>query len=166
MPPTTPDAAIPALDALRRPIRAFTPEQPGDEPFKAEMLDFCDDLEDLWSQDADETLESEVLWTALYSFPALVLPGPRPQQLVDLMLRSEVTGAETADTLHTLGRIRRVLTAFEPGGFAGALWRAVLLAIYSLIEHFVVLDHRRGIEECFALLDAAEAITDKLTGRA
>ncbi len=166
MPTTAPDATIPALDALRRPIRAFTAKQPGDQPFRADMLDFCADLEDLWSQEGDETLESDILWTALYSFPALVLPGPRPRQLVDVMLRSEVTDAETAEALHTVGRIRRVLTAFEPGGFAGALWRAVLLAIYSLIEHFVVLDHRRGIEECFALLDAAEAIADKLTGRA
>ncbi len=157
--------AVPALDALRRPIHSFTPDKESDERFKAAMLGLCGDLEDLWSQDGDETLESDVVWTALYSFPALVLPGPRPEALVGLALGGGLVDGEAADTLDTVTGIRRVLADFEPPGFAAALWRAALDAIYAMIEHFVVLDDQRGTDQCFALLDVAEALADKLTGR-
>ena len=75
-------------------------------------------------------------------------------------------GPQTADTLRTLGRIRGALRAFEPPGFAAALWRAALLAIYGMIELFVVVDDERGTDQCFALLDTAEAMADKFSGRA
>ncbi len=164
--PTTATARIPALDALRRPIRAFSPTKESDERFKSAMLELSDDLEDMWTQDiGDETLESDVLWTALYSFPALILSGPPPGELVELTLGGHLVDPETAETLDTLARIRRVLAAFEPPGFAAALWRAALDAIYAMIEHFVVLDDQRGTDQCFALLDTAEALADKLTGR-
>ncbi len=74
--------------------------------------------------------------------------------------------AETADTLRTLARIRGTLQAFEPPGFAAALWRAVLLAVYGVIEMFVVIDDERNADRCFELLDTAEAMADRFAGKA
>ncbi len=164
-----------ALESLRRPIRAFTPQRSSDEGFKTSMIGLTDLLEEIWDEEGDETLESNVVWTALYSFPALTRPGPNPAQLVKLAVGgvspegdrwNMAMDAETADTLDAVQTIIRILRAFEPPGFTAALWRAVLLAIYDLIRFFVALDDRRNTELCLELLDAAEAMADQFSGRA
>ncbi len=174
MPTTTADTnvTIPALDALRRPIRDYTPQDPAGAAFKAGMLNLADDLEELWTAEGDETgeplagepLESDVLAVALYAFPGLIAPGPPAGDLVDLALGGHLVDAETADTLHALGTIRRRLQAFEPPGFAAALWLRALLAIFGLIEVLVVLGDERSIERCYHLLDDVEAMADKFAG--
>ncbi len=125
-----------------------------------------DELEELWSQDEDETLESDIIWTALYAFPALTVSGPPPEEMVELTVEGALIDAETADTLHTLKRIRNILRAFEPPGFAAALWRQMLLAIYAMIELFVLVDDERNTDRCFELLDTAEAMADRFSGAA
>ncbi len=139
------------------------------------MVGLTDLLEELWHDDGDQTLESHVVWTALYSFPALTRTGPKPERLVDLAVGSVplvgdswkiAVDAETADTLDAVHTIIGMLRGFEPPGFAAALWRAVLLAIYDLIRFFVVLGDRRNTERCFELLDTAEALADQFSGRA
>ncbi len=163
---STTTATIPALDALRQTIRDYQPPSPGATGFQEGMLDLSDLLEELWQQDGDETLESDVVCTALYAFPALVATGPAPEEMVDLALAGgELVCAEAADTLHTLGTIRRVLAAHEPPGYTAALWRTVLLAMFSLIELFVVFGDEQSADECFALLDVAEGIADRLSGK-
>ena len=158
--------SIPALQALRQPIEAFTPRHAKDRDFKAAMLGLADFLEELWASDGDETLESDVVWSALYAFPALTVSGPAPAELVDLAVGGGLMDSETVDTLRTLGRIKRLLRAFEPPGFAAALWRAVLLGIYSMLELFVVVDDERNTGHCFELLDTAEAMADRFMGKA
>ncbi len=162
----TATAAIPALDALREPIRDYLPPSPAAAEFQAGMLGLSDLLGELWDQDGDETLEGDIVSTVLYAFPALLTTGPDPAELVELALGGQLLDAETADTLHTVGTIRRVLAGFEPPGLTAALWRAVLLAMYSLIELFVTFGDERSTEECFALLDAAEALADRFAGKA
>ncbi len=176
--PTTPTAAdtIPALDALRSPVRDYQPADPAGATFKAGMLDLAGDLEDLWTAEdggplavdpsADEPLDSEVLSTALYAFPGLVAPGPPPGDLVDLVLGGHLADAETADTLHTLGTVRRLLQSFEPPGFAAALCRRALVATFTLIEVLVVLGDQRSLDHCYDLLDAVEVMADRFAGRA
>ena len=155
-----------ALQALRRPIAAFTARRSSDRELKAAMLDLAEQLEELWSCDEDGTLESDAVWTALYAFSALTAPGPEPEELVELAVGGELMDAETADTLRTLAKIRRMLQAFKPPGYAAALWRAVLLAIYGMIELFVVIDDERNADRCFQLLDTAEALADRFAGKA
>ncbi len=130
------------------------------------MLGSADLLEDLWDQDGDETLESNIVWSLLYAFPALTASGPAPEELVELAAGGGLMDAETADTLRTLGTIRRALRDFEPPGFAAALWRAVLLGIYGMIELFVLIDDERNADRCFQLLDTAEAMADRFSGKA
>ncbi len=139
------------------------------------MLGLSCQLEELWRHEDADTLESNVLWTALYAFPALVLPGPKPEELVAMALRGvapeghkwgTLPDAETADILGTVHRILDILRAYEPPGFAAALWRALLLAIYELVELLVVIEDHGNTDRCFELLDAAEAMADKFTGRA
>ena len=166
MPTIQPPSLPVALQPLRRPIEAFIPRHSKDRDFKAAMLELAELLEELWSRDGDETLEGDVVWTALYAFPALTVSGPAPEELVDLAVGGDLMDAETADTLRTLSKIRRVLRAFEPPGFAAALWRAVLLAIYGMIELFVVVDDERNTDRCFELLDTAEAMADRFSGKA
>ncbi len=165
MMPTT-AATIPALDALRRPIREYQPRTPEEILFRGSMLLLAADLENLWADDASSALETDVVWSALHAFPGLVGPGPPPGELVDLVLGGHLVDAETADTLDTLGDVRRMLKNFEPPGFATALWRAALLAIYQLIEVFVVLGDERGADQCFELLATAERMGDRFSGRA
>ncbi len=155
-----------ALQSLRRPIEAFTPRNPGDGAFKASMLGLAAMLEELWFQEEDGSLESDIVWTALYAFSALTVPGPSPEELVELAAAGDLMDAETADTLRTLKQIRNALRGFQPPGFAAALWRAVLLAIYDLIELFVVIDDERNLDRCFELLDTAEAMADRFSGKA
>ncbi len=165
--PTTQLPSLPvALESLRLPIDAFTPRHQADEAFKASMLDLSNLLEELWSSDEDETLECDIVWTALYAFPALTMSGPAPDELVDLAAGGKLMDAETADTLRTLKQIRDTLRAFEPPGVAAALWRAVLIAIYGMIELFVLVDDERNTGRCFELLDTAEAMADKFSGKA
>ena len=165
--PSTPPLSLPvALESLRGPIESFAATRPSDESFKGSMLGLADQLEDLWSQEEDETLESDILWTALHAFPALTISGPPPEELVELALTGSLMDQETIDTLRTVTRIRRTLRALEPPGFAAALWRSALLAIYGMIELFVLLDDDRGTDQCFALLDTAEAMADKFSGEA
>ncbi len=165
--PSTQPASLPvALESLRRPIKDFTPRSPGNERFQASMLVLSDQLEELWSQGEDETLESDILWTALYVVPALTVPGPTPEELVELVASGELMDAETADTLRTLKKVRAILRAFDPPGFAAALWRAVLLAIYDLIEMFVLIGDERNTDRCFELLDTAEGMADRFSGTA
>ncbi len=163
MTPTT--DTIPALDALRHPIREYRPQTPAAEAFRGSMLDLADELEELWADDAAGALETDVVWTAVHAFPGLVAPGPTSGELVDLVLGGHLVDADTADTLHTLGDLRRMLRRFEPPGFAAALWRAALLAVYQLIEVFVVLGDARGTDQCFELLATAERRADKFSGR-
>ncbi len=180
MTPTT-TATIPALDALRRPIRDYAPATAGGVRFQGAMLDLADDLEDLWTEGevkgdlAGEDLETEVLASALYGFSALVTAGPPAGELLELVLpgvapeagqRPHAIDAETRDTLHTVGTIRGVLLAFEPPGFTAALWRAALLATYRMIEIFVLLGDQRSIDQCFYLLDGAEALADRFAEQA
>ncbi len=166
MPSTQPASLTVALQSLRHPIAAYTPASPGDECFQASMLGLSDQLEELWSQDEDETLESDIVSTALYAFAALTMPGPAPGELVALAASGDLMDAETADTLCTLKKIRGILRAFEPPGFAAALWRAVLLATYDLLELLVLIDDERHTDLCFELLDTAEAMADKFAGQA
>ncbi len=165
MPTTTPAATIPGLDAQRRPIHDYTPEDSAGRNFRAGMLGLADELEELGSE-ADSALEIDIIWTALHAFPGLVEPGPPPAELVDLTLGGHLINAETADTLHTLATVRRVLQGFEPPGFAATLFRAALLAIYQLIGVFVVFGDERAINQCLDLLDIAERMADRLTGQA
>ncbi len=175
MMPTT-AATIPALDALRRPIRDFTPLDTAGLAFKAGMLDLAEDLEDLWTDEEldalagepfdREPLEADLIAATLYAFPGLVASGPPPGELVDLALGGHLINPETADTLATLATIRRRLLAFEPPGFAAALWRSVLLAVYGLIEVLVVIGDDRSLERCYALLDDLEAMADRFAGKA
>ncbi len=162
--PTTPAATIPALDALRRPIRDYTPEDPAGRSFRAAMLGLADELEEMESDDGT-ALESEVVWAALHAFPILVAPGPSPSEMLEIVLAGHCSDAEAADTLHTLGSVRRALEAFEPPGFAAALLRAMLRAIYDLIGISVVFDDQRAINQCLNLLDTAEGMADRLAGR-
>lgn len=166
MPSTQPAPHSVALQSLRQPIHAFAPRHAADEHFQASMLDLADLLEQLWSDDEDETLESDIIWTVLYAFPALTVTGPTPEELVDLTRSGFLIDAETADTLRTLGWIRRILDALEPRGFAAALWRDMLLAIYRMVEHFVLIDEDLCADRCFQLLDTAEALADKFSGAA
>ncbi len=99
--PTTqiPTLSLPvALHSLRQPIESFAPRHSSDERFKAAMLGLADQLQELWSQDEDETLESDLVWTALYAFPALTMPGPRPEELVDLTIGGDLMDAEKEAT--------------------------------------------------------------------
>ncbi len=155
-----------ALQSLRQPIETFTPARPAEERLQASMLTLSDQLALLWSQDEDETLEGEVVWTALYAFPALVAPGPAPEELVELAAGGNLMDGETADTLRNLAVIRRTLKAFEPPGFAAALWRAVLLRIFGIIELFVLIDDEPITDRCFQLLDLAEYMADRFSGKA
>ncbi len=167
--PTTTTAAtatIPALDALRSPVHDYTPPDDAGVVFKAGMLDLADDLEDLWTAEDDEPLEADVLSAALYAFPGLVAPGPPPGDLVDLALGGHLMDAEAADTLQTLATIRRLLRAFEPPGFAAALWRAALAAILQLVEVLVAFGDDRSLARCHDLLADAEAMADHFAGRA
>ena len=85
--PSTQPASLPvALESLRRPIEAFATPRPGDESFKSSMLGLADQLEELWSQGEDDTLDSDVVWTALYSFSDLRIPGTEPEKLVELAI--------------------------------------------------------------------------------
>ncbi len=164
---TTPNAdATPALDALRQPIRDYQPPGPAGEVFQGSMLCLADLLEELWQDGAGETLESNVVWIALYAFPGLTVPGPPHEELVELARAGRLMDGEAADTLSTLTTIRRTLRAFEPPGFAAALWRDALVAIFGLIEHFVLLDDFRGTQQCFELLDVAEGMADRFSGKA
>ncbi len=174
MPTTAPDATIPALDALRRPIRDYAPEDAAGHAFRADMLDLTEVLKELWFDDEAAELEGEVVLTALNAFPGLIAPGPSPARLVEMVLghvppagdkRNLVIDAETADTLHTLRTVRGILQRLEPAGFAPALLRAVLLAIYRLIELVVLLGDEGAVDPCLELLDTAEAWADRLAGR-
>ncbi len=165
MPTTPPDATSPALDALRRPIYDYKPEDSAGRTFRIGMLGLLDLLEELLDDDDGGGLEGDAVWTALQAFPGLIAPGPSPTELVELALGGHLIDAETADTLHTLGTIRRILRGFEPPGFAAAVWRAALLAIYQLIELFVVLGDERLTDQCLQLLDTAESMADAFAGR-
>ncbi len=167
MPSTTTSVKeIPALDALRQPIRDYQPPGPAGEAFQGKMLCLADLLEELWNDEEDETLESDVVWSALYAFPGLIATGPPAEDLVDLASGGDLMDGDAADTLTTLKTIRGTLSDFEPPGFAAALWRGALLAVYRLIELFVLLGDDRGVEHCFELLVATEAMADKFSGRA
>ncbi len=165
MPPTTAAKDIPALDALRQPIRDYQPPGPSGEAFQGSMLCLADLLEELWSDEEHETLESDVVSTALYAFPGLVHPGPPAAELVELVRGGHLVDGEAADALTTLATIRRALSEFEPPGFAAALWRAALLSIFGMIELFVLLGDDRGTEHCFEMLTTAEAMADRFSGR-
>ncbi len=166
MPSTQPNPLSVALESLRRPIQAFTPGRPSDECFQVSMLALSDQLEELWGEDEVEALESDIVWMALYAVPALTTPGPTPEELVELAASGDLMDADTADTLRTLKKIRVILLAFEPPGFAAALWRAMLLAIFDVIELFVLIDDERNTARCFELLDTAEAMADRFSGKA
>ncbi len=63
-------------------------------------------------------------------------------------------------------RAGRVLKLFEPPCFAAALWRALLLAIYWLIEVLVVFGDEHATERCLELLETAEVLADTVARRA
>lgn len=87
MPTTTADVTVPALDALRRPIHDYAPENPAGRAFRGGMLDLANLLEELCEDDDDTlALEGEVVWTALHAFPGLIAPGPSPTELLDLVM--------------------------------------------------------------------------------
>lgn len=151
-----------AVDALRAPIQAFPAESDAAHRLKITMLGLADRLVDLHQQGDGDTLEAEIVWTALFSFPTLVVPGPKPEEMVSSLREGALADEETASTLSLLARLRGALTAFDPPGFTAALWRATLLSIYRLVELFVLLDDERGIESCFELLDTAEEIAGRL----
>ena len=159
-PKNDPSACV-ALEALRQPIRDFPAPRPCDAPLKTSMLELAAQLEGLWEDGDEDTLEATVVWTALYSFPALISPGPRPRELVNLVIEGRLGDEEMVSTVRTLTKIRRALADFDPPGFAAALWRETLLALYAMVELFVVLDDDRGLSHCFELLDTAEAMADK-----
>ena len=164
--PTTPcpkndPSACVALEALRQPIRDFDAPRPCDLPLKSSMMQLAARLESLWADGDDDTLEATVVWSALYAFPALIAPGPPPKELVGLAIEGRLGDEEMVSTLRTLTRIRRMLADFDPPGFAAALWRETLLALFAMVELFVVLDDERGLGHCFELLDTAEAMADK-----
>ncbi len=163
--PTIADNPIPAIEVLRRPIRDYRPQDSGGESFRTFMLGLANLLEELWTDDGDETLEADVVCSVLYAFPGLVIPGPPPGELVEMALDGNLIDAETAEALDTLSAIRRALRAFEPPGVAAALFHAALLAIFGMIEVFVLLDDPRGAEHCSELLTTAEAMADKFAGR-
>ncbi len=150
------------LETLCAPIHAFPADSAGGCRLKAEMLALASQLEGLYQEGEGDTLEADIVWTALFSFPALVNPGPPPRQLVSLLLEGRLADEEAATLLQTLSRIRSMLVAFDPPGFTAALWQTTLLSIYSMIEVFVLLDDERGINHCFELLDIAEEIAGKL----
>ncbi len=166
MPSTRPASLPVALQSLRRPIESFNPVSSGDRSLKIGMLGLADQLADLWSQDEDETLESDILFTAVYAFSALTVAGPTPAELVELAAGSYMMDAETADILRTLKKVRTTLGAFDPPGFAAALMRSMLLAIFRLIELFVLVGDDRSTDRCFELLDVAEAMADRFSGAA
>ena len=98
-----------------------------------------------------------------------------PEQLVALAVGGvapeghkwgPVFDAETADVLRTVHWVLDILRVYEPPGFASALRRAVLLAMYEMIELFVVIEDAGNTDRCFELLDTAEALADKFTGKA
>ena len=155
-----------ALDHLRHPIESFVPKHTSDKRFQSSMLDLADLLEELWSDDEDETLESDVVSSVLYAFPALTVPGPAPEALVEQIAGGRLIAAETADLLHTLATVRRTLSEHRPPGFSAALCRAVLVAIFGAVELLVLIDGDRGAERCFELLDAVEATADRFSGAA
>ncbi len=156
--PKTVIDALAALENLRAPIVAYPCQGPAETRLKSSMLQLAEQLEGIYEEDDDDTLDAAIVWTALYSFPALVTPGPTPQDLVSLVIQGKLTNEETLATLQTLRKIRHVLGVYQPTGFSAALWRSTLLAIYSMIELFIVLDDERGINLCFELLDTAESI--------
>ena len=164
--PIPPAERRPALEALRAPIERFSPWHETDERFRDSMLALTGQLEELWNQGEDDTLESDVIWTALYAFPALVAAGPVAGELVRQAAAGELVDEESASILDTLKQVRAMLKAFEPAGYGAALWREVLLAIYALIELFVLVDDDLGTDRCFQLLDTAEAIADRFSGAA
>ncbi len=153
-----------ALRSLREPIESFAPRTFSDARFQGAMLGLSGYLEELWSEDEDETLESDIVWTALYAFPALTVLGPAPDEMVEWTVEGVLMDVETAETLCTLKMIREILRDFEPPGFAAALWRQMLLAIYAMIELLVIVDDQRNIDRCFELLDTAEAMADRFSG--
>ena len=165
--PSTPTAdPNVALDALRRPILAFAPASDSDERFQSAMLCLADDLDALWRDGEDDTLEAAIVWSALYAFPALTVPGPTPRELVEIAAAGHLMDGETAETLTTLGKVRHTVTDFEPRGFAAALWREMVLSIFATLELFVLLDDDRDTARCFTLLDDSEALADRFSGAA
>ena len=130
------------------------------------MLGLADLLEELWAEDGQGTLEADVIWTALQAFPGLVASGPPAEELAELALGGRLLDGETADPLHTRGNIQSILEELETPGFAAAVWRTSLLAIFRLMPAFVVFGDGRGIELCRELLDTAERMADSLAGRA
>ena len=165
--PSTPTAdPHVALDALRRPILAFAPESESEERFQSSMLSLADDLEALWRDGEDDTLEAAIVWSALYAVPALTVSGPTPRELVEIATSGHLMDAETAETLTILRRVRHVVTDLEPRGFAAALWREMLLAIFGTLELFALFDDDRDTARCFHLLDDSEALADRFSGAA
>ncbi|MEM7585277.1 MAG: hypothetical protein AAF560_17940 [Acidobacteriota bacterium] len=153
-------AALAALETLRAPIRAMPHETKAKTRFRTGMLALAYQLEGLILDDDEDTLDAAILWTALHSFPTLATHGPSPDQLVSLVVSGRLTDEETVATLRLLAKVRRLLELHEPAGFTAAMWRSTLLAIYSMIELFVVLDDQRGIDLCFRLLDTADEIAE------
>ena len=121
-------------------------------------------LDDLWQHDEDDSLESGVVATALHAFPALAVAGPTPGELVELTTGGRLMSAETADLLDTLAGVRRLLLAYPPPGFAAALCRSVLLAVFGVIEIFALIDDEHSRDRCRELLDTAERLADKFSG--
>ncbi|MCP3961160.1 MAG: hypothetical protein GY719_25215 [bacterium] len=158
----TPKPTIAAVENLRGPVLAFDPRCRGDVHLKAAMLALASQLEGLHEEGDADTLEAGVAWTALFSFPTLVAPGPRPGELVSLTLESRLVDEDAAATLQTLARIRKALTIFDPPGFTAALWRSTLLSIYGMVEHFILLDDDSGVDRCFELLDTAEEMAGRI----
>jgi hypothetical protein len=154
----------PALRALRQPIETFEPRETAEESFQRSMLGLADLLADLWKHDEGDSLESNVVATALYAFPALAAPGPTPEELVELAAGGRLMDAETADLLETLAGVRRLLLAHQPPGFAAALCRSVLLAVFGVIEVFALIDDEGSRDRCHALLDTVELLADRLSG--
>ncbi len=154
--------ALAALDNLRAPILAFPCHQPAEDHLRSGMLQLAEQLENLFQDGEHDTLDAAIGWSALFSFPALVAPGPEPQKLVSLMMDGHLIDEETLATLQTLAKIRCLITAYKPSSFTGALWCTTLLAIYNMIEVFLVLDDNRGLDLCFELLDTAESIAGKI----
>lgn len=158
----SPKPRIPAVETLRSPILAFEPRNRGDVYLKAAMLRLASQLEGLHEQDDDDTLEAGVVWTALFSFPVLIAPGPPAGELVTLTLEGQLVDEDAAATLRTLARIRKALAVFDPPGFRAALWRATLLAVYGMVEHFILLGDDSGVDRCFELLDTAEEMAGRI----
>ena len=166
MPSTSSADRFPALRSLRQPIEAFTPESSLDLRFRGSILGLAERLEDLWSRDEDDTLESDVVSTALYAFPALTASGPAPERLIAMAASGRLIDVETAELLRTLTRVRRILSDHRPPGVVAALWRAILLAVYRLLELLVLIDDDRVLDRCFELLDTLEILADHFSGAA